>query len=40
MLRVPDNVGNDGDKGQIFPNQDEKLKLILDFMTGIMHHAF
>ena len=40
MWRIPDNVGNDGDKGQFFPNQDEKLELILDFMPGITHHVF
>ena len=40
MWRVPDNVGSDGDKGHIFPKQDERLKLILDFMPVITHHAF
>ena len=33
MWRVPDNAGNGGDKGQIFPNQYEKLKMILDRIT-------
>ena len=34
MWHVPDNAGNDVDKGHTFPNHREKLMLILAFTPG------